>query len=74
MGGSVGSAVRRASNSGHLRNHFAVTICDVTLPSLSLRGIPDDTYEGLRQLAARNHRSMQERARLMIERDVRLSR
>ena len=44
------------------------------MPSLSLRGIPDDTYEGLRQLAARNHRSMQEQARLMIERDVRLSR
>jgi hypothetical protein len=44
------------------------------MPSLSLRGIPDDTYEGLRQLAARNHRSMQEQARMMIERDVRLSR
>jgi hypothetical protein len=40
------------------------------MPSLSLRGLPD-VYEGMRQLAARNHRSMQEQLRLMIEREVR---
>jgi plasmid stability protein len=43
------------------------------MPSLSLRGLPDDVYEGLRQLAARNHRSMQEQLRLMIEREVRFA-
>jgi hypothetical protein len=31
----------------------------------------DQTYEGLRQLAIRNHRSMQEQVRLLIEREVR---
>lgn len=43
------------------------------MPSLSLRGIPQDVYDGLKALAARNHRSMQEQARLLIEREVRLS-
>jgi hypothetical protein len=32
------------------------------MASLNLRGIPDDVYEGLRGLAALNHRSMQEQA------------
>ena len=41
------------------------------MPSLSLRGLSDHTYEGLRQLAIRNHRSMQEQVRLLIEREVR---
>lgn len=41
------------------------------MPSLSLRGLSDEVYEGLRQLAARNHRSMQEQVRLLIEREVR---
>jgi len=41
------------------------------VPSLSLRGLSDQTYEGLRQLAIRNHRSMQEQVRLLIEREVR---
>jgi plasmid stability protein len=41
------------------------------MASLSLRGIPDEVYEGLRELAALNHRSMQEQARLMLEREVR---
>jgi len=44
------------------------------MASLSLRGIPDEVYEGLRQLAALNHRSMQEQARLMLEQEVRCSR
>ncbi|MCP9926753.1 FitA-like ribbon-helix-helix domain-containing protein [Cyanobium sp. CH-040] len=43
------------------------------MPSLSLRGIPQDIYDGFKALAARNHRSMQEHARLLIEREVRLS-
>jgi hypothetical protein len=33
--------------------------------------LSDQTYEGLRQLAIRNHRSMQEQVRLLIEREVR---
>jgi hypothetical protein len=41
------------------------------MPSLSLRDLSDQTYEGLRQLAIRNHRSMQEQVRLLIEREVR---
>lgn len=41
------------------------------MPSLSLRGLSAQTYEGLRQLAIRNHRSMQEQVRLLIEREVR---
>jgi hypothetical protein len=41
------------------------------MPSLSLRGLSEHTYEGLRQLAIRNHRSMQEQVRLLIEREVR---
>ena len=41
------------------------------MPSLSLRGLSDQTYEGLRQLATSNHRSMQEQVRLLIEREVR---
>ena len=41
------------------------------MPSLGLRGLSDQTYEGLRQLAIRNHRSMQEQVRLLIEREVR---
>lgn len=57
-----------------LRYRFAIEDRGIVMPSLSLRGIPEDVYEGLRQLAAWNHRSMQEQARLMIERDVRLSR
>ena len=43
------------------------------MPSLSLRGLSDQAYEGLRQLAIRNHRSMQEQVRLLIEREVRYS-
>jgi hypothetical protein len=43
------------------------------MPSLSLRGLSDQVYEGLRQLASRNHRSMQEQVRLLIEREVRYS-
>ena len=40
------------------------------MPSLSLRGLSNETYEGLRELARRNHRSMQEQVRALIEREV----
>ena len=43
------------------------------MPSLSVRGLSAEVYEGLRDLAARNHRSMQEQARLLIEREVKLA-
>jgi hypothetical protein len=42
------------------------------MPALSLRGLPQDIYDGLKAMAAQNHRSMQEQARLLIEREVRL--
>jgi len=43
------------------------------VPSLSLRGLSEQAYEGLRDLVHRHHRSMQEQARLLIEREVGLS-
>ena len=43
------------------------------MPSLSLRGLSEQAYEGLRQLAIRNHRRMQEQVRLLIKREVRYS-
>jgi len=43
------------------------------LRSLSLRGIPDHVYEGLKRVAAANHRSMQEQVRLWIDREVDLA-
>ena len=42
------------------------------MPALSLRGLPQDIYDGLKAMAAQNHRSRQEQARLLIEREVRL--
>lgn len=44
------------------------------MPSLSIRGIPQDVYDDLKALAASQHRSMQEQARLLIEREIRLAR
>lgn len=35
-------------------------------------GPPQDIYDGLKAMAAHNHHSMQEQARLLIEREVRL--
>ena len=43
------------------------------MPSLSVRGLSVEAYEGLRELSARNHRSMQEQVRLLIEREVALA-
>ena len=45
---------------------------DVNMPALSLRGLSQDIYDGLKAMAAQNHRSMQEQAMLLIEREVRL--
>ena len=42
------------------------------MPALSLRGLPQVIYDGLKAMAAQNHRSMQEQARLLIEREVSL--
>ena len=42
------------------------------MPALSLRSIPQDVYDGLKAMAAQNRRSMQEQARLLLEREVRL--
>jgi hypothetical protein len=42
------------------------------MPALSLRGLSQDIYDGLKAMAAQNHRSMQVQARLLIEREVRL--
>lgn len=44
------------------------------MPPRSLRGIPQDVYDGLCDFASSNHRSMLEQARLLIERDMRLQR
>jgi len=42
------------------------------MPALSLRGLPQDIYDGLKAMAAQNHRRRQEQARLLIKREVRL--
>ena len=42
------------------------------MPALSLRGLPQHVYHGLKAMAARNHHSMREQARLVIAREVRL--
>jgi plasmid stability protein len=38
------------------------------MPALSLRGLSQGIYDGLKAMAAQNHRSMQEQARLLIGR------
>ena len=43
------------------------------MKALSIRSISDETYEGLKAIAALNHRSMQEHVRFIIEREVRLT-
>jgi len=42
--------------------------------SLTVRGVEDEVYEGLRELAKKNHRSMQEQVKMVLEREVSLSR
>ena len=40
------------------------------MKALSIRNLPDDVYLAFSQMCAKNQRSMQEQARLMIEREV----
>ncbi len=44
------------------------------MKALSIRNLPDDVYEALKNMAAANHRSMQEQVRCLIEREARLTR
>ena len=44
------------------------------MKALSIRNLPDDVYEALKQMAVANHRSMQEQVRCLIEREARLAR
>ena len=44
------------------------------MKALSIRNLPDDVYEALKNMAAANHRSMQEQVRCLIEREARLAR
>ena len=41
--------------------------------SISIRNIPEDVYKGLRAMAKRNHRSLQEQVKIILEREIRLS-
>ena len=43
------------------------------MKALSIRNLPDDVYEALKNMAAANHRSMQEQVRCLIEREARLT-
>ena len=43
------------------------------MKALSIRNLPDDVYLAFSQMCAQNQRSMQEQARLIIEREVRLA-
>ncbi|MCC5849141.1 MAG: hypothetical protein JJU29_13730 [Verrucomicrobia bacterium] len=40
------------------------------MKTLTIRNIPDETYTKLGQEARRNHRSMQEQLRLILEREA----
>lgn len=42
--------------------------------SLTVRGVDDEVYEGLQELARKNHRSMQEQVKMLLEREVSLTR
>jgi plasmid stability protein len=43
------------------------------MKSLSVRGLPDETYEALKAMAAKRHRSLQEQVRHILEQQVRLA-
>jgi len=51
---------------------FSSQITRASVPALSIRGLPQDINVGIKAMAAQNQRSLQERARLLIEREVRL--
>ncbi len=40
--------------------------------SLSVRNLSDETYEALKQMAAINHRSLQEQVRYLLDLDAKL--
>ena len=40
---------------------------------MTIRNIPDETYEGLQMMAKLNHRSLQEQVRLMLIEEAKLS-
>jgi len=42
--------------------------------SISVRNVPDDVYEGMRNMAKANHRSLQEQIKLVLEQEVKLTR
>lgn len=44
------------------------------MKSISVRNISDEAYEAIKDMAARNHRSMQEQIKRLIEREARLAR
>jgi len=41
--------------------------------SISIRNVPEDVYVALQAMAKRNHRSLQEQIKLILEQEVRLS-
>ena len=43
------------------------------MKAFTVRGVEDSIYEGLRELARKNHRSMQEQVKLILEREVALT-
>ena len=44
------------------------------MKSLTVRGVEEDVYEALRELASKNRRSMQDQVKMILEREVSLSR
>jgi plasmid stability protein len=45
---------------------------EITMKTITLRGVPDEVYAFLRGLAARNRRSMQEQVKCLLEQEARL--
>ncbi|MBW1716750.1 MAG: hypothetical protein JRJ13_16355 [Deltaproteobacteria bacterium] len=41
--------------------------------SISIRNVPEDVYVALQAMAKKNHRSLQEQIKLILEQEVRLS-
>lgn len=44
------------------------------MKAISVRNISDEAYDAIKEMAARNHRSMQEQIKRLIEREARLAR
>ena len=42
--------------------------------TMTIRAIPDDVYDALKRCAKRSHRSLQEQARIILEREMALIR